>query len=72
MNRRFYRTDVPQHLVGSNRSNGSIGKHLQGEKLLVGVFEAQSIRERLMGRLKKIGLNDPGLKDAYKTLRSLE
>jgi hypothetical protein len=38
----------------------------------VGVFEAQSIRERLMGRLKKIGLNDPGLKDAYKTLRSLE
>lgn len=34
--------------------------------------EAKAVRERIEAKLKSIGLDDPGLKDAYETLRSTE
>jgi hypothetical protein len=34
--------------------------------------EAKAVRDRIEAKLKAIGLNDPGLKDAYETLHTLE
>ncbi len=33
---------------------------------------ANAVRDRIEARLKTLGTNDPGLKDAYETLRDLE
>jgi len=34
--------------------------------------EAKAVRGRIEAKLKSIGLNDPGLKDAYETWYALE
>jgi hypothetical protein len=34
--------------------------------------EAEAVRNRILARLRSIGLNDPGLKDAYETLGELK
>lgn len=34
--------------------------------------QANAVRERIMAKLQSIGLNDPGLKDAYESLRKTE
>jgi hypothetical protein len=34
--------------------------------------EAKAVRDHIESKLKQIGLNDPGLKDAYETLHSVE
>jgi hypothetical protein len=34
--------------------------------------QANAVRERIMAKLQSIGLNDPGLKDAYESLRKME